>query len=228
LKKSIKISPEISRLWPSSRLGCIACHVKVEPAGVLLTQKMDQVLQTLNATYEMEEISQLPPIFNGRKAYRRFGKDPARYRLSAEALLRRVTRGDDLYRINNVIDVVNQISLMSGFSIGAYDTDKIEGNIEFSIGKIDELYDSVGRGWLNIENLPVLRDDLGSFGSSTTDSVRTSVTFSTQNFMMVFFDYGCSPKLEQCMQRSLKMLCEWIECENILQLIVHKNEADYA
>lgn len=42
-----------------------------------------------------------------RAAYKVFGRNPGRYRVSSEALLRRVRRGDALYQINSVVDVNN-------------------------------------------------------------------------------------------------------------------------
>ena len=42
-----------------------------------------------------------------RAAYKVFGRNSGRYRVSSEALLRRVRRGDALYQINSVVDVNN-------------------------------------------------------------------------------------------------------------------------
>jgi DNA/RNA-binding domain of Phe-tRNA-synthetase-like protein len=220
LNKIVNISPGYLDIWPTMKLGCISCNVNVEPSGEQLKQKMEKLLHALSITYEMQEIAQLPPIFYARKAYRTFGKDPARYRLSAESLLRRVTRGDDLFRINNVVDIVNMLSLLTGFSIGAYDAGKIEGNVSMGLGKIDELYDGVGRGWLNIENLPIIRDQIGPFGSPTTDSVRTSVTFNTHQFLMVFFDFGTPEKLEHAMTIAQEWLQNYAGANQFTDFIV--------
>jgi len=180
---------------------------------------MDQLTNALGITYEMEEISQLPAIYFARKAYRCFGKDPARYRLSAESLLRRITRGDDLYRISNVVDIINMVSMQTGFSIGGYDSDKIEGNIVLDLGNTDELYEGVGRGWLNISNLPVLKDESGPFGSPTTDSVRTSVTIETKRFLMVFFDFGTPDRLSHAMEMAGSLLQQFASAHEIQKTI---------
>jgi DNA/RNA-binding domain of Phe-tRNA-synthetase-like protein len=203
-------------------MGCICSGVLVEKADKYLTTKMEQLINTLSITYEMEEISQLPAIYYARKAYRCFGKDPARYRLSAESLLRRVTRGDDLYRINNVVDIINMVSLQTGFSIGGYDADKIEGDIVLDMGTADEMYEGVGRGWLNIGNLPVLKDESGPFGSPTTDSVRTSVSIDTKRFLMVFFDFGTPERLEYTMEMAAKLLQQFASAHEIKKSIVKR------
>ncbi|MDA1185968.1 MAG: hypothetical protein O2930_15165 [Acidobacteria bacterium] len=46
-----------------------------------------------------------------RTMYRRVGLDPTKRRPSSEALLRRVSKGDALPRINSMVDVCNWCSL---------------------------------------------------------------------------------------------------------------------
>lgn len=84
-----------------------------------------------------------------------------------------------------MVDILNTVSLISGISIGGYDAGKISGDISFGIGGEGERYEGIGRGEINIANLPVFRDLTGAFGSSTSDSVRTMVTHETTLFMMV-------------------------------------------
>lgn len=60
-----------------------------------------------------------------RAAYKAFGRNPGRYRVSSEALLRRVRRGDELYHVNSVVDVNNLISVESGLSVGSYDLEQL-------------------------------------------------------------------------------------------------------
>ncbi|MCK5372347.1 MAG: hypothetical protein KAQ62_27485, partial [Cyclobacteriaceae bacterium] len=154
----------------------------------------------------VETISQKPTIKSTKEAYRKLGKDPSRYRPSAEALTRRIVKGKGLYNVNNVVDLLNLVSLESGFSIGGYDADKIEGSIEFGIGRPDEPYQAIGRGNLNIENLPLFRDASGAFGSPTSDSIRTMVTDQTTSFLMILIDFSDDENLEHFVERSVELL----------------------
>lgn len=82
-----------------------------------------------------------------REAYKRCGKDPGRYRPSAEALRRRLMRGIPLYQIDTLVDLINLVSLRTGHSIGGFDADKIQGNrLELGIGKAEEPFEGIGRG----------------------------------------------------------------------------------
>ena len=150
-----------------------------------------------------------------RKAYKACGKDPARYRLSAEALLRRIVNRGEIYQINNVVDLLNLVSVTTGFSIGGYDSEKINGKIIFGIGKPNEPYIGIGRGELNIENIPVFRDETGAFGTPTSDSERTSVSLETKRFLMIIIDYSPEGKLDEATNMAVKFLEKYAEAKNV-------------
>ena len=156
-------------LVPDLTLSCIECDVSVSEDNEALWLETEQKTSEIASGLKIEDISLLPAISASRKAYRACGKDPARYRLSAEALLRRVVSGKGLYRVNNVVDLLNLVSISTGFSIGGYDADKILGDVVFGVGKENELYEGIGRGALNIASLPVFRDEIGAFGTPTRD-----------------------------------------------------------
>ena len=82
-----------------------------------------------------ETIRQTGTVKATKDAYRALGKDPNRYRPAAEALMRRVANGKTLYQISNAVDILNYISIKTGFSICGYDADLISGNISLGIGE---------------------------------------------------------------------------------------------
>jgi DNA/RNA-binding domain of Phe-tRNA-synthetase-like protein len=135
--------------------------------------------------------------------------------LSAEALLRRVVQGKGLYRVNNVVDLLNLVSVSTGFSIGGYDAEKIAGEVVFGIGRENEPYEGIGRGELNIESLPAFRDNLGAFGTPTSDSVRTSVTWNTKRFLMIIIDFGALPELEDATELAVNLLKKYAGATNM-------------
>ncbi len=209
--QEISISTILKSRCPNIRLGCIYADVTVNESTLELLTEIEDRINLIHHSLIIEEISKIPTITASRKAYKACGKDPARYRLSAEALLRRVVSGKGLYQINNVVDQLNLVSITTGFSIGGYDADQIHGNIVFGIGRSDEPYSGIGRGELNIENLPVFRDDLGAFGTPTSDSSRTEVSEQTRRFLMILIDFESDPVLEDALQmaeRFLKIHCQ--------------------
>ncbi len=213
--KKVTISTEIKTKCPELRLGCISCRVEPIATSDNLHQRIKQKQEELAAKYTIEEISTHPINGQTRNGYRACGKKPGRYRPSAEALMRRILQGKDLYSISNVVDLINMTSFSSGYSIGGYDVDKVSGEIVLGVGKENEPYEGLGRGVLNIHKMPVFRDDAGAFGSPTSDSVRTGVTLDTRNFLMIFLDFGSHPLLPSILEDTIM---ELRECCNASQV----------
>ena len=145
-------------------------------------------------------------IVTTRAGYKALGKDPARYRGSAEALLRRLIAAKGMPRINNVVDVINLVSVESRLPIGLYDLAHVEGSIEFRAGRAGETYKGIGKYDLNLEGLPLFADTLGPHGSPTSDSERTMVTEATKRVLAIVVSFGGPSGLDQALQRLAELL----------------------
>src|ERR1035437_2856335 len=213
--REIIISQSIRNILPDLTLGCIECDVVISEENFELWREIEAVCGVIGHSGELAEVGNNPAIRSSRKAYRLCGKDPARYRLSSEALMRRVVKGHQLYRINNVVDLVNLVSLKSGMSIGGYDVEKIAGSLIFDMGLKGEPYEAIGRGELNIEFLPIFRDSVSAFGSPTSDSVRTSVTDHTKRFLMIIIGFSGEICTVDTIDLSVNMLKKYALAGNI-------------
>lgn len=210
----ITISSLLASKVPGLELSCIECDINFEKKNDVLWKEIEEKIKELNSILEIPQISQLPGIAASRKAYKACRKDPARYRLSAEALLRRVLKRGEIYQVNNVVDLLNLVSISTGFSIGGYDAGTIRGDVEFGIGKDNEPYEGIGRGELNIEFMPVFRDEKGAFGTPTSDSVRTCVTEKTTRFLMIIICYAPSAELNSATEMACDLLKKYASADN--------------
>ena len=122
-----------------------------------------------------------------RTMYKRVGLDPTKTRPSSEALLRRVRRGDELPRINSLVDVINWCSLETQLPFGLYDLDHIVGDVELRIGRDGEEYAGIRKDTVHVGGRLTLCDDQGPFGNPTSDSARTMVTPATTRALVVIF-----------------------------------------
>jgi DNA/RNA-binding domain of Phe-tRNA-synthetase-like protein len=77
--------------------------------------------------------------------------------------------------------------------------------VQLDIGSADP-YDAIGRGLLNIEFMPGVRDSKGFFGTPTSDSVRTMVTNQTTKLLLVFYDFYGNDSLDKAMEYAKEML----------------------
>ena len=202
----ISIHPALKACAPDLVLGCVSAQVSVEKHNEALWQEIDQHLAHLIASIKPEQTNSIPQIAAMRSAYKALGKDPSRYRGSAEALLRRVLPGKGLYRINSVVDINNLLSLESLNPAGTYDQEKITPPIELRIGTAGESYKGIGKDLINIESLPVFADRAGAFGSPTSDSERAMVSMETKKILMIVFSFTGPEGLERWMQRAGELL----------------------
>ncbi len=213
----VAFSEEIKRVCPELEVVSITCDVINSESNELLWQEVAAFEQSFREQYKMEDIKKILPIRANREAYKKLGKDPNRYRPSSESLCRRILRGLSLYHINTLVDVVNLVSLKSGFSIGAFDFGKIDGDrLELGVGKECEPYEGIGRGRLNIAGLPVYRDRTGGIGTPTSDEERTKIELSTTRLLMIINDYASeSDALKTTTDYACEVLRKYVSAENI-------------
>lgn len=122
-----------------------------------------------------------------RTMYKRVGLDPTKTRPSSEALLRRVRKGDELPRINSLVDVINWCSLETRVPFGLYDLARIEGDVTLRLGRGDEAYAGIRKDTVHVAGRLTLADAAGPFGNPTSDSARTMVTPATTSALVVIF-----------------------------------------
>src|SRR5574344_1932304 len=208
----ITISEEFKNACPYFRGAALYGSVSHTEQCDALWQEIGNFTKELPATSKIEDIKLQPAIAATREGYKRCGKDPARYRVSSEALRRRLLRGLDLYQIDTLVDLVNFVSLRTGYSIGGFDADKIDGNhIELGVGRNEEPYEGIGRGMLNIENLPVYRDSVGGIGTPTSDNERTKMDLSTKHILTIINGYDGKENLPVAVEMMQRLLTEYAD-----------------
>jgi DNA/RNA-binding domain of Phe-tRNA-synthetase-like protein len=193
----VTIDAELKAKCPRAALGCVTARVVAGESPAALGDELRACEERIVKLPEPRAVLETAAILATRAAYKALGKDPARYRGSAEALLRRVIAGKGLPKINAVVDVINLVSVESRLSIGLYDLEHVSGDIVFRPGRAGETYKGIGKYDLNLEGLPVFCDALGPHGSPTSDSERTMVTAATKKVMAVIISFGGAEGLER-------------------------------
>ena len=165
-----------------------------------LWKEIEKVGEDYRKRLTTDSLKDITSIAATRRIYKLCGKDPSRYRPAAEALIRRILKGQDLYRIDVAVDLINLASMTYGYSIGGFDADQIVGNVlSLGIGQKDEPYEGIGRGILNIEGLPVYRDEVGGIGTPTSDHERTKITLDTTHLLVLINGYdGNEENIVRC------------------------------
>jgi DNA/RNA-binding domain of Phe-tRNA-synthetase-like protein len=200
----LEIDRELKQQCPGLKIACVHGSVQVASSPQELLDILNARASELRS--QAAEASAYPEIAATRQAYKTLGKEPSRYRNSAEALLRRVTSGKGLYFINTLVDINNLVSLESLMPVGTYDLAKITPPLVFREGKSSESYKGIGKDVLNISDLPVLADKGGPFGSPTSDSERAMITASTTGFAMMIISFSGKADLPMWASRAVELV----------------------
>jgi DNA/RNA-binding domain of Phe-tRNA-synthetase-like protein len=198
---NLTIDEALKAKCPKAALGCVSARVEALVSPPALIAELNNCEQAILRLPEPRAVLESPQILATRAAYKALGKDPARYRGSAEALLRRIIAGKGLPRINAVVEIINLVSVESRLPIGLYDLAHVQGDIVFRAGRAGETYKGIGKYDLNLEGLPVFCDALGPHGSPTSDSERTMVTSETKNVLAVIISFSGKEGLDRWTQR---------------------------
>ena len=223
---SVSISEEVATACPDLHVLVISCDVcNSEPDGRLWQEIADEE-KAVRETVKLEQINKWLPIKATRQAYKRLGKDPNRYR--PEALRRRILRELPLYKVDTLVDLINLVSIRSGYSIGGFDADKIAGgSLVLGVGREGEIYHGIGRGELNIAGLPVYRDAVGGVGTPTSDEERTKIGPDTSRLLMIINAYSGLDGLESAGKYAAGLLSKYVSATNIkAELVTAKDRAE--
>ena len=169
---NIKISNSILSQLPLFNIIALSMDVVYEENNSEVENLIIKTEKKISEEYSLEDVLNIPLIKEGRDGYKKLKKDPSRYRLACESLLRRLVKGNNLYRINNLVDVGNILSIECNRSVAVLDYDKIVGDIAIRLGRNDDVYEGIGRGLINVENIPLYEDSISPFGSTTSDTLR--------------------------------------------------------
>ncbi len=221
----ITLSEDILAACPDLHVLAIACRVRNTESDLRLWDEIAQEEEMVRQTMKLEEVNKWLPIRATRQAYKKLGKDPNRYRPSAEALRRRILRGLPLYRIDTLVDLINLVSIRSGYSIGGFDAMKIQGDrLVLGVGKEGEVYRGIGRGELNIAGLPVYRDDIGGIGTPTSDEERTKIDMETTSLLMIINGYSGENGLMEAGRYAAERLRKYNEASDMEAMLITRNQ----
>lgn len=193
--------------------------------GEALWREVTSVCAELTEKYRGLTAAKVPKIAHARTLYRSIGLDPTKTRPSSEALLRRLLKGKSLYRIHPLVDLFNLVSLTSLTPVGLYDESKIKSDtVTVRLGGPKEGYDGIRKDRVNVEGRLCIADDLGPFGSPTSDSLRTSIKGAVTNASAVFFQHASVPEdeLMSAMDKASQLAIKYLDAKISLKAVLKK------
>lgn len=184
----LKVSTELKELIPEFKIGFIQYRdISIAESPQMLKGRLQLFQESLFFDLEDKKVTDLPGIQEWRRIFKKTGKDPNRYRHSAEALYRRVQKQNYLLSVNSAIDLNNFFSLQYEIPIGIYDSSKLQNPITIRIGGEGEEYAGLNGRSNSLQQLMVSADEQGPFGSPFVDSDKTAVTESVTQAVQIIY-----------------------------------------
>ncbi|CAM3787739.1 B3/4 domain-containing protein [Mesobacillus thioparans] len=190
----IQVSRAICDLIPGFTIGMIQYkNIQVGKSPQMLKGRLQLFQESIYFDLLDKNVTELEGIKEWRGIFKTTGKDPNRYRHSAEALYRRISKQNYLQSVHSAIDLNNFFSLEYQIPIGVYDMDKLVGDVTIKIGEENEEYTGLNGRANNLADLLISADEQGPFGSPFVDSERTAVTEKTTNALQIVYLRPSSP-----------------------------------
>ena len=94
--------------------------------------------------FEDSPTSSHPHLAAWRETFAAFGSKPSKFLCSAEALIKRVLKGEKIPSINRVVDAYNAVSVRHVLPAGGEDLDRLESDLVLAFAAGDEPFDLLG------------------------------------------------------------------------------------
>lgn len=142
-----RIDGKIRERYPQVEAGWLVAEICPKPMDPRVEQWKGALAEELASIgLSMDNLATHPDVAGWRQVYGSMGVKPSKYRSSLEALLRRVLKEKSLWTVNSVVDLYNCVSIRALLPMGAFDLDKIRGDIEIRFGKYGEKFFPLGSG----------------------------------------------------------------------------------
>lgn len=185
----LKITEEIREKYPDLRIGVVVArditNRKSDPSLEQLKRETEEKLR--NSEWTSERLLEHPFIAAWRDTYRSFGAKPKEYTPTAESLIKRVLKGNQLPQISVAVDAYLVVELEHFLPIGGYDLDTIKEDIVLRFSSGNEPFTPLGGGKKETKQGEVVYSDdkqVLTVRWNYLDCDETKITLDTKNFAL--------------------------------------------
>jgi len=139
------ISSDVKLRFPKLRvLTCRISDVKVRKQDTELENFKNELINSIKTQYNLDSLKDAASFRAYRDFFWRIGVDPTKNRPAAEALIRRILRGENLPRINTLVDAYNLASIKTEIALAAFDADELKGNLLMRLAETGAEFMGIG------------------------------------------------------------------------------------
>jgi lysyl-tRNA synthetase class 2 len=162
--------------------------------------------------FTSESVLDSPAVKEWRNAFQKFGVKPSKFRSSIEQLFRRALKQEIIETSLPLVNLYCYVSLIEMVPMGAYDLEKVQGDIEIRLSKANEPFLGIGdtEPLLSTPGVVVYSDDDGiiCWAWNHRDAARVSLSPNTDR--AVFFADSSLHESESHCDAAITLLSEII------------------
>ena len=141
----VRCDQEVFELFPEESVHGIVFDgvADFNPAAVA-PWKQRAIDTVSSSSFTSETILDAPAVKEWRNAFQRFGVKPSKFRSSIEQLYRRALKQEIIETSLPLVNLYCYVSLIEMVPMGAYDLEKVEGDIVIRLSKENEIFLGIG------------------------------------------------------------------------------------
>ena len=183
--------PEDERL-KGSRIGVLVIkNARISPTEFAFERVEKKIFTSIAEQRTVEALKDDKVLHSFRHLYWRFDMDPTKMRVASEALLRRIIKERNLWRINNAIDVLNLVSAETKLPISVWDAAKVKPPVAVRIAKKGEKFLRVGAREPVVcdgnELVIADKEKILALGFATADCEQCKITVDTETVFVAIY-----------------------------------------
>ena len=217
----VRCDQELFEMFPEASVHGVVFEgvAEFDPAvGTLWKQKaIDSVS---SSGFTSESILDSPVVKEWRSAFQKFGVKPGKYRSAIEQLFRRALKQEIIETSLPLVNLYCYVSLAEMVPMGAYDLEKVEGDIVIRFSEAGETFLGIGDKTPLIANpgVVVYSDDGGilCWAWNYRDAARTCLTPQTDR--AIFFADSATHESEPRADSAITLLADAISATGAIKL----------
>jgi len=164
--------------------------ITVKPSTEEFLSFEQETFSQIRKKYSLDNLRGDKIIQSFRKLYWEHDMDPTKIRIASEAVVRRILKGENLWRVNNLVDCINNASAQSLLPMGLYDIGKLKPPITVRNAEPSEIFAKIGGGRTVCNGNEIVVSDsekIIDYGYATADSDLTKADDNTTDALVLIF-----------------------------------------
>ncbi len=217
LDDGIRLHFEVDR--PNLRVGMVTIdNLQVGQSTLSFEEYEQEIFNEIRSRMTLEDVKDDSIFRSYRDLYWSFGMDPTKLRVSSEAVLRRVLKGLNLWRISDIVDIINLASAYHKIPIGLIDISKLDGDLVIRSAHKGEIFQRIGGKTIMCRGREIVVADetkIVCFGYATHDSENTMITKNSTNVLVLLYGAEVVTRtiMEDALATTVNMIGQWLDCD---------------